>query len=241
MTGTAARMAPRIFPSLICTDPLHRLDAVRELEALGVDGLHVDILDGHFSPSMPLGLDTVRALRQHTGLPFDVHLMVTDNEFFIEEMIALGVERLCFHVESALHVDRLLQRVAAAGIVPGIALKPATPLSVLEYLLERIDFVLLMLINPGFAGHRTETRVPYAVRKVAACRRFLDSRGAGHVAIEVDGRVDFDSIPELVAAGADILVAGTRSLFHPAGTLGENLTRIGSQAATGWTARKRDD
>jgi len=232
--------SPNILPSLICTDPAHRLDAVRELEILGVDGLHLDILDGHFSPSMPLGVDAVRRLRRETELPFDVHLMVTDHDYFIDELLALGVDSLCFHVETETHIDRRLQQIAAAGVAAGVALKPATPLGVLEYCLERIDFVLLMLINPGFAGRRGESQVPYARRKVAACRRFLDERGAGHVAIEIDGRVGFDNLSDLVAAGADRLVAGTRSLFHPEGNWGDNLARMRRLAAEGKARRGND-
>ncbi|WP_286293564.1 ribulose-phosphate 3-epimerase [Methylomarinovum tepidoasis] len=227
-----------ILPSLICADPNRRLEAVRELESLGVDGLHVDILDGHFSPSLPLGIEAVRQLRRETGLPFDAHLMVADHAYFIDALLDCGVQRLCFHAEAEPHIDRWLQTIQAAGVAPGVALKPATPLSVLEYCLERIDFALLMLINPGFAGHKGEAQVPYARRKVAACRRFLDERGAGHVAIEIDGRVGFDNLADLVAAGADRLVAGTRSLFHPKGSLADNLARMRRLAAEGLKRRK---
>lgn len=228
----------RIAPSLICADQCDLGREVARLEALGVDELHIDLLDGHFSPSLPLGLEAVRQLRSRTTLPFDVHLMVENNEFFIHQLADLGIQRLCFHFESALHVDRLLQQLSEAGIGAGIALKPATPLSVLEYCLERIDYLLLMLINPGFAGHKGETQVPYAQRRVAACRRFLDEKGAGDVAIEVDGRVSFGNIPNLVAAGADILVAGTQSLFHQEGDLRTNLERMRKAAEAGLQIRR---
>ena len=230
-------MGVGIAPSLICADQCNLQREVERLEDLGVDMLHVDFLDSHFSPSLPLGIEAVRQLRSHTTLPFDIHLMVTNNEFFIAQMVDIGVQRLCFHVEVAPHVDRLLQQVAEAGISPGIALKPATPLSALEYCLERIDFVLLMLINPGFAGHWGETQIPYARRRVAACRQFLDERGSERVAIEIDGRVSFDNIPGLVAAGADILVAGSQSLFHSGGDLATNLVRMREAVVAGWVRR----
>lgn len=227
----------RIAPSLICADQCNLEREVARLEALGVDELHIDLLDGHFSPSLPLGLEAVKQLRSRTSLPFDVHLMVEDNEFFIQQLGDLGIQRLCFHFESALHADRLLQQLCEAGIGAGIALKPATPLAVLEYCVERIDYVLLMLINPGFAGHKGETQVPYARQRVAACRQFLDEKGGGGIAIEVDGRVSFDNIPGLVASGADILVAGTQSLFHQEGDLKSNLERMREAAEAGLAAR----
>lgn len=203
------------------------------MEALAVDFLHVDLIDGHFSPSLPLGLEAVRQLRPRTQLPFDVHLMVTDNEFFILQLADIGVQRVCFHYESATHVDRLLQLAADYGIEAGIALKPMTPLSVLEYCLARIDYVLLMLINPGFAGHRGQTQVPYALRRVADCRKFLDQRGAQAIGIAVDGRISFDTIPGLVAAGAEVLVAGTQSLFQSEDSRGNNLKKMQAAIARG--------
>lgn len=214
-----------IAPSLICADLCNLESQVREMESVGADLLHVDLIDGHFSPSMPIGIQVVRQLRQKTSLPFDVHLMVTDNEFFIREMAGIGVQRLSFHAESAFHLDHALSLVREHGILAGVALMPATPLSVLEYVAERLDFIFLMLINPGFAGHTGEAQVPYALRKVAGCRRFLDDRDLS-IPIEVDGRVSFSTIPDLVAAGADILVAGSGTLFHGGATRAQNAARM---------------
>ena len=229
--------AVQISPSLICLD-LCRLEMeVQKLEKHGINQLHVDLLDGHFSPSMPIGLEVVRSLRARTRIPFDVHLMVQDNEFFIRETMAIGVQRICFHYESALHVDWLLALIQENGIEAGIALAPATPLDVLEYVVERLYFVLLMLINPGFAGNKGEQQVPYAVRKVAECRNFLD-KGPRHIPIEIDGRVSFDTIPQLVAAGADSLVAGTACLFSKDGNLRENLLKTKRAINDGLRKRK---
>lgn len=227
----------QIAPSLICMDLCDLESSVGALADCGVDCLHVDILDGHFSPSMPMGLEVVRQLRGKTALDFDVHLMVRNNEFFIGEVARIGVHRMCFHHESAFHVDRLLGLIQQHGISPGIALMPATPLTVLEYCLERIDFVMLMLINPGFAGHKGETQVPYAEKKVLDCRRYLRDRGRD-IPIEIDGRISFENILRLVAAGADILVTGSSSLFHKDGTIAENLKRIREAAALGLEKRK---
>jgi ribulose-phosphate 3-epimerase len=147
-------------------------------------------------------------------------------------MAKIGVQRICFHPEAALHIDRLLGLIRDAGIRAGIALMPATPLSVLEYCLDRLDFLLLMLINPGFAGHACETQVPYALHKVADCRRFLEEREFD-IPIEVDGRVSFENIPGLVAAGATELVAGSRSAFHPGSDLAGNVARMREAIARG--------
>jgi len=214
-----------IAASLICADLCNIERELQAMEAAGIDMLHVDLIDAHFSPSMPMGIEVVQQARRKTSLPFDVHLMVRDNEFFIGEMAKIGVQRISAHAESAFHLDRCLGLIRDAGIQAGLALMPATPLSVLEYCLERLDFVLLMLINPGFAGHAGETEVPYARRKVADCRRFLAERGSD-LPIEVDGRVSFDNIPQLVAAGATELVAGSRSAFHPDADLASNVRRM---------------
>ena len=222
----------RLSPSLICLDLCNLEREVRKLERAGIDLLHIDLLDGHFSPSLPIGIDTVRQLREKTHLPFDIHLMVTDNEFFVRELLTLKPERLCFHFESTRHVDRLLGMIQGAGVGAGIALTPATPPAVLEYVIDRLDFVLLMLINPGFAGHQGETQVPYAVRKVAACRKFLDRHRRG-VGITADGRVSLATIPKLVAAGADVLVAGTSCLFSPAAPFLENLRQTRNAIGAG--------
>ena len=192
----------------------------------------MDILDGHFSPSMPIGLDVVRQLRVKTKLLFNAHIMVTNNEYVVREMIDLGVEQLCFHIESAFHVDRLLTVIKDSGVQAGVALMPGTPLNVLDYVLDRCDFVLLMLINPGYASNKAEQQVPYAVRKVAQCREYLDSRRPG-IQLEVDGRVSFENIPELVAAGADILVAGSSCLFHSGADITHNLEQTREAIAAG--------
>ena len=227
-----------VAPSLICADLCNLERDLRRFEAMGLTSLHVDILDGHFSPSMPIGLDVVRQARRVTSLAFDVHLMVDNCEFFLDQVLDIGVQRVCFHVESAFHLDRLLTRIQEAGVRAGVALHPATTLTVLDYAVDRCDFVMLMLINPGYGGHGDEGQVPYALRKVSDCRSYLDRTGR-NIPIEVDGRVSFEGIPSLVAAGADILVAGSRSLFRRGTKLEENLLAMHCAIAAGLGQRDK--
>lgn len=225
----------RIAPSMMCADQTHLADEVRELEMLGVDWLHMDIMDTHFVPNMPLGLVTVEHLRALTRLPFDVHLMVEHNELFIERLAKIGVQSISVHAESTRHLDRVLSLIRAHGIQAGVALNPATPLSALEYVRELIDFVLIMTVNPGFAGQVLTTS---AIRKISDCRRWLDERGFSQLPIQVDGNVSFTNIPRMVAAGADILVVGTSSLFASDRPRLENMRRIEQAIREGMEQRQ---
>ncbi len=224
-----------IAPSLMCADQCHLEDAVRVLEQLGVDWLHLDIMDARFTPNMPIGLELLRQLRPKTSLPFDAHLMVMDNEFFIREMIKIGARRISVHAESSRHLDRLLASIREAGIQAGVALNPATPPLVLDYVLERLDFILVMTVNPGFAG---QPITPSGIRKIKDCARYLRSRDI-HIPIQVDGHVSFANIPDMVAAGANCLVAGTSSLFHAGADLSENMAKIKAAIHEGCSGRPR--
>lgn len=200
---------PMVYtPSLIsCCDLCNVESSVRALEGAGVEMLHVDILDGHFSPSMPLGLDTVRQLRGRTDLFFDCHLMVTEQDYFVDELLDMGADQIVFHAETQPHIDGMLGRIHAAGVKAGVALKPATPLSQLEYVLEKCDTVLLMLINPGYASSKGESQVPYAARKVRQLREMIDSRGLS-TRIEIDGRISPDNIRSF-GTDVDLYVVGS--------------------------------
>jgi ribulose-phosphate 3-epimerase len=221
-----------IYPSIMCADLCNLEQSIKKVENEGIDTLHIDILDGHFSPSMPLGLDTIKQLRSVTNLKFDVHIMSTNNQFFIEEMIDLGVEQITFHIEKESHVDRYIQLIKRNNIKVGIALNPATPISVLDYVLPECDTVLLMLINPGFATDKGEQQVSYAAKKVEDMARMIKDRGLT-TKIEVDGRVSFDSIPKLVRAGADMLVAGSTSFYDKNNSLKENKAIMEKRIAEG--------
>ena len=217
----------------MCAD-LCRLEAdVRQLEAVGVDFLHFDLMDAHFVPNMPLGLALLEQLRPKTDCAFDVHLMVEDNDFFVQTLARIGVQQIAVHVESAKHLDRTLTLIQEYGIKAGAALNPATPIASLYYVLDRLDFVLVMTVNPGFAGQKM---VPASLRKIADCRAFLHERGA-NIPIEVDGNVSFENIPAMVAAGADILVAGTSSLFYKENARSENAARMQKAISAGLEMR----
>ena len=196
-----------ISPSLICLDMCNLESQVRILEKSGVNMLHVDILDGHFSPSMPLGLDTVRQLRAKTDLAFDCHVMVTEQDYFVDELLDIGVQQLIFHAETQPHIDGMLNRIHAKGVRAGVALKPSTPLSTLEYVLEKCDSVLLMLINPGYAFVKGEKQTVYAERKIKDLRKMIDERG-------LNTKIELDWGPSRTGSGglADIFVTGSTCL-----------------------------
>lgn len=197
-----------ISPSLICLDLCNLESQVRLLEESGIRMLHVDILDGHFSPSMPLGLDTVRQLRAKTDLAFDCHVMATEQDFFIDELMDIGVQQIVFHAESEPHIDGMLNRIRARGVRAGVALKPATPLTALEYVLEKCDTVMLMLINPGYAFVKGEAQAPYADRKIRELRRMIRERGLD-TKIEIDGRVSPGNIRAYGSGEVDYFVVGS--------------------------------
>ena len=170
--------------------------------------LHVDILDGHFSPSMPLGLDTVRQLRAKTDMFFDCHVMVTEQDYFVDELLDMGVDQIVFHGETQPHIDGMLNRIHAKGVKAGVALKPSTPLTELEYVLDKCDTVLLMLINPGYAFVKGEKQVAYADRKIRELRKMITDRGL-NTKIEVDGRISPDNIRTYGKGDVDIFVTGS--------------------------------
>ena len=200
-----------ISPSLICLDMCNLESQVKIVEKSGVNMLHVDILDGHFSPSMPLGLDTVRQLRAKTDLAFDCHVMVTEQDYFVDELLDIGVQQLIFHAETQPHIDGMLNRIHAKGVRAGVALKPSTPLSTLEYVLEKCDSVLLMLINPGYAFVKGEKQTVYAERKIKDLRMMIDERGL-NTKIELDGRISSKNIEDWGGGLADIFVTGSTCL-----------------------------
>ena len=197
-----------LSPSLICLDMCNLEREVRSLEKAGIKMLHVDILDGHFSPSMPLGLDTVRQLRAKTDMFFDCHVMVTEQDYFVDELLDMGVDQIVFHGETQPHIDGMLYRIHAKGVKAGVALKPSTSLTELEYVLDKCDTVLLMLINPGYAFVKGEKQVAYADRKIRELRKMITDRGL-KTKIEVDGRISPDNIRTYGKGDVDIFVTGS--------------------------------
>lgn len=225
MKNNPSNQSIQLSASLICMDACDLKTGIHILEEIKVDYLHVDLIDGYFSPSMPVGLHTIRCLRKITRLSFDAHVMARENDFFVESLLDIGVQRLCFQYETEAHVDHMLRKIKDAGTKAGIALKPATPISVLEYVLPECDFIMLMLINPGYAGNTEENQVPYALKKVRDAHEYIQRKGC-MTQIEVDGRVSISSIPKLIKAGANTLVLGSTSLFCKNNTIEENLYQI---------------
>ncbi len=221
-------------PSVMCVDMGHIEQSIRRLETVGADMLHLDMADGHFVPNLLLGIDVIRWLRPKTSLPLDVHLMVENPDFYVEPLGQIGVDYLAVHAETCSHLDRTLTEIRANGMKAGVTLNPATPLTEIEYVLERLDYVLIMTVNPGFAGAKLVTS---AIRKIADCRRMLAERDLD-IPIMVDGNVSFANIPGMVGAGGDILVAGTSSWFNRAAPMAENVVKTEAAIAEGLAMRQ---
>ncbi|PWJ51275.1 ribulose-phosphate 3-epimerase [Faecalicatena contorta] len=201
--------ACHISPSMITLDMCNLEQQCKLVEEAGLEMIHVDILDGHFSPSMPLGLDTVKQLRKKTNLEFEAHVMVTDSQFFVDELIEAGASQIVFHIETCDHVDGMLNYIRSKGVRAGVALKPATPLCELEYILDKCDAVLLMLINPGFAQVKGEEQTPYSARKIHELHEMIKVRGLDTKVI-LDGRISPENIKTFGMSGeANIFVAGS--------------------------------
>jgi len=235
ITGANAATTVKIAPSMMCVDPMNFESALRRVELLGADMLHMDVMDGRFVPNMPLGVSLIEALAPKTRLPIDVHLMVEDNDLFIELLEKSGVAQISVHAESCPHLDRTLARIREIGAKAGVALNPTTSLDALDYVLERLDYVLLMTVNPGFAGQKM---TPASLRKIADCRAYLDQRGFNHFPIQVDGNVSFENISAMVGAGADCLVAGTSSIFHRGAGWNENIGHLRAAISSGLNLRQ---
>ncbi|MGL9909383.1 ribulose-phosphate 3-epimerase [Enterococcus sp. DIV0213h] len=223
-----------LSPSVMCADLVNLASSVKELEEIGIDTLHIDVIDGAFSPSMPLGIETIKRMREITKLDFDIHIMAMNNEYFIKEMLAIGVQNITFHYETSLHIDRYVRLIKDAGARAAIALNPGTSLSVLDAIIEELDMICLMLINPGFATNKNEKQVPYATQKITKLKHMIESKGLS-TSIQVDGRVSLESIAELVYAGADNLVLGSTSLFIKENSLAENRRLVWEAVETGQT------
>ena len=204
-------MSARIAPSVLSAD-LGRLgEQLAAAEAGGAEWIHVDVMDGRFVPNLTFGAPLLRALRKLSNLPLDVHLMVMEPEKYIDEYADLGAALFTFHPEATVHVQRQLARVRERGMKAGLALNPASPLSLIDEVVPDLDLVLIMSVNPGFGGQRY---IEAATDKIRRTRRLLDSRGSNAV-LEVDGGITVDTIGAARAAGADTFVAGTAVFGQP--------------------------
>jgi ribulose-phosphate 3-epimerase len=195
----------RIAPSILSADLGRLPEQVAEIEAGGADWIHVDVMDGRFVPNLTFGAPLIRALKKLSDLPLDVHLMVAEPEHYLEDFADAGAAVFTFHPEATIHVQRQLARVRERGMKGGLALNPATPLGLIEEVVDDLDLVLVMSVNPGFGGQRY---IEAATGKIRRVRELLDRRGSGAV-LEVDGGITTATIRRAWQAGADTFVAGT--------------------------------
>jgi ribulose-phosphate 3-epimerase len=195
----------KLSASILAADFGRLAEQIKEAEQAGVDWIHVDVMDGHFVPNITIGAAVTKAIRKVTDLPLDVHLMISNPELYVKEFVEAGADWLGVHVEATVHLERLIQNIKEWGAKAAVTLNPHTPLDCLEYVLKEVDLVLLMTVNPGFAGQKFIRGVLPKVRRL---RQMIDEQGLP-VLIEVDGGVQLDTIDEIVAAGADVLVSGS--------------------------------
>ncbi|PKM80382.1 MAG: ribulose-phosphate 3-epimerase [Firmicutes bacterium HGW-Firmicutes-13] len=193
----------KIAPSILSADFAFLYDEVKKVEEAGADWIHIDVMDGHFVPNITIGSLVVEALKERTKLPLDVHLMIENPDRYIEQFVKAGASIVSVHTEACVHLHRTLQFIKSLGVKAGAALNPATPLSVLDYVIEDLDMVLIMSVNPGFGGQEF---IPSSVLKIERLKQIIGKRP---VLIEVDGGINSETAPVVMSAGADVLVAGS--------------------------------
>lgn len=194
---------PLIAPSILSADFARLGDEVRAIDEAGADWIHIDVMDGHYVPNITIGAGVVKALKPHTEKPMDVHLMIAPCDAFLEDFAAAGADMITVHAEAGPHLDRSLQAIRQLGVKAGVSLNPSTPESVLEYVMDRLDLILVMSVNPGFGG---QSFIESQLQKISRIRSMIGDR---NIDLSVDGGVTKDNAARVAAAGANVLVAGS--------------------------------
>ena len=215
----------KLAPSILSADFARLLEDVKKVEKAGCEYLHIDVMDGHFVPNITLGPGIVKSLRKDVNMVFDAHLMIENPDNYIKEFADAGCDIIVVHQEACTHLHRTIQNIKSHGIKAGVALNPATPIETIKYVLEDVDMVLLMSVNPGFGG---QSYIPVVTKKIKELRALIDEMGLD-IDIEVDGGVKPSNISEVVNAGANVIVAGS-AIFN-AGDIDEAVKSLRENAS----------
>ena len=220
MTGSTTPV--RIAPSILSADFAKLGEEVRAIETAGADWVHIDVMDGQYVPNLTIGPAVVKALRPHSTLPFDVHLMISPVDHFLDAFAAAGADIITVHPEAGPHIHRTVQHIKSLGKQAGVSLNPATPAKMLDYLIDDIDLVLIMSVNPGFGG---QSFISSQLRKIEAVKKRIEKSGRD-IRREVDGGIDAGTAPLAIDAGADVLVAGTATFKGGPDAYADNIRRL---------------